>query len=346
MAYEIMQIRPDNRRMLSKVDALLAQEGIRRDQSLEYICAMVDEDYQVIATGSFFHDTLRCFAVDHRHQGEGLLNQIVSHLCEVEAQQGRLHLFLYTKPQAAKFFGDLGFCEIARVPQKLVFMENRRDGFEHYLKTLEKTRQQGRSAAVVMNANPFTLGHQYLAETASRACDTLHLFVVSEDASLVPAGVRKALVQAGTAHLPNVQLHDCGPYIISSATFPSYFLRDSAEVIESQARLDLAVFARIAGVLGIEERFVGEEPASMVTGIYNRVMQEELPKFGIQCRILPRLEAQGRPISASTVRTLLQQGDFDAVADLVPPSTLSYFMSSEAEPVLEALRRAGDVVHY
>ena len=48
----------------------------------------------------------------------------------------------------------------------------------------------------------------------------------------MPFGVRKQLVQAGTAHLKNVVLHDSGPYIISNATFPSYFLKDDAAVIQ------------------------------------------------------------------------------------------------------------------
>ena len=91
--------------------------------------------------------------------------------------------------------------------------------FPNYLKALENTKKDGISAALVMNANPFTLGHQYLAETAAAACGTLHLFVLSEDASLASFAVRKKLVKEGVAHIPNVVLHDSGPYIISSATF-------------------------------------------------------------------------------------------------------------------------------
>ncbi|MBQ9009838.1 MAG: [Clostridia bacterium] len=336
-----------DRRALEQVDALLRQEGIRRDQNLDYICGMYDEDYELIATGSCFGNTLRCFAVDHRHQGEGLLNEIISHLMSVQASRGNLHLFLYTKPDAARFFGDLGFHEIGRVPDRLVFMENRRDGFSRYLSHLTQDKKEsGISAAVVMNANPFTLGHQYLVETAARACDTLHLFVVSEDASLVPAAVRKQLVASGTAHLPNVCLHDCGPYMISSATFPSYFLRDDATVIESQARLDLSIFTRIAGVLGITVRYVGEEPTSQVTGIYNRVMAECLPEAGIACRIIPRKTIDGKIISASTVRQALKDGDMAAFARLVPASTRAFFESPQAEPVLAAIRKQENVVHY
>lgn len=344
--YSLSQVYPSDKRTLAEIDALLLKEGIRRDGNLDYICAMFDENYHVIGTGSCFGNTLRCFAVSSDHQGEGLLNEIITHLIEVQCARGNLHLFLYTKVNSAKFFGDLGFYEIARVEDTLVFMENRRDGFGSYLRSLEKTKTEGKSAALVMNANPFTLGHQYLAETAAAACDTLHLFVVSEDASLVPFAVRKKLVRAGVAHLPNVILHDSGPYIISNATFPSYFLKDAEAVIEGHARLDLAVFTRIAGALNITARYVGEEPTSQVTGLYNQIMSRQLPKAGIDCVIVPRKQADGRAISASTVRQCIQTGDWETLSTLVPSTTLDYFRSAEAAPVIERIRTAGNVVHY
>ncbi len=344
--YTISQIRPTDKRSLSQIDALLNQEGIKRDTNLDYICAMYDENYQVIATGSCFANTLRCFAVSSAHQGEGLLNQIITHLMDIQYGRGNLHLFLYTKINSAKFFQDLGFYEIARVDDTLVFMENRRNGFETYLSDLAKTKKEGLSAALVMNANPFTLGHQYLVEKAASECDTLHLFIVSEDASLVPFSVRKKLVLAGTAHLPNVICHDSGPYIISNATFPSYFLKDEESVIRGHARLDLAVFTRIAKALSVTRRYVGEEPHSQVTGIYNQIMADQLPLAGITCIVVPRKEAMDRPISASTARRLLQERNFEALKELVPSSTFDYFQSQEAAPVIERICKATDVVHY
>ncbi len=346
MAYTMIEVSPRDTRLLAQADALLAREGLTRDRNLDYICAACDEELRAVATGSCFGNTLRCFAVDRGHQGEGLLNLVLTHLTEVQYARGNFRLFLCTKASTAKFFEDLGFYEVARVEGTLVFMENRRDGFSGYLRELGKKRREGRSAAIVMNANPFTLGHQYLVETAAKACDTLHLFLVSEEASLVPFRVRKRLVQEGTAHLPNVVLHDGGPYIISAATFPSYFLEDGDAVIEGHARLDLAVFVKIAEALGISVRFAGQEPTSHVTGIYNRLMSAGLPKAGIACEIIPRKEMGGEPVSASVVRRLLQEGRLEEIRPLTPPSTYAYFASPEAAPVLERIRKAGNVAHY
>lgn len=344
--YAISQVYPTDRRSLSQIDTLLEQEGISRDANLDYICAMYDENYQIIATGSCFSNTLRCFAVSSDHQGEGLLNQILTHLIDIQYQRGNLRLFLYTKISTAKFFKDLGFYEIAQVDHTLVFMENRRNGFADYLSGLSATKQEGISAALVMNANPFTLGHQYLVEKAASQCDALHLFLISEDASLIPFSVRKKLALEGISHLPNVICHDSGPYIISNATFPSYFLKDEESVIKGHAKLDLLIFTKIAKALSVTRRYVGEEPYSQVTGIYNQIMAQQLPLSGIECIIVPRKESMGKPISASIVRQLLQRNDFEALEKLVPAATLQYFKSPEADFVMERIRKAGNVIHY
>lgn len=357
--YHFSQIRYNDKLALRQMEDLLAQEGIERDANLDYSVGLYDEDYNLAATGSAFGNTLRCLAVDNSHQGEGLLNQVISHLIDYQYRRGILDLFLYTKCNTALFFKDLGFYEIARVEGKVVFMENRKGGFERYLERLAQETSSSkipvepaagitcsRVGAVVMNANPFTRGHRYLAETAAAACDVLHLFVVSEDASLVPFAVRERLVKEGTAHLKNIVYHRTESYMISNATFPSYFLKDSDTVIRSHAVLDIAIFGKIAAALGIGTRFVGEEPFSAVTGIYNQVMAEALAAEGMTCRVIPRCEAEGQAISASQVRRVIQEGHMEAIRGLVPETTYRYFTSEEGRTTVENIRAAADVRHY
>lgn len=356
--YILSQIKPSDRRASRQMDALLQQEGIERDKNLDYSVGLFDEDYNLAAVGSCFSNTLRCLAVSSEHQGEGLLNQVLSHLMEYQYNRGNTSLFLYTKCNTARFFGDLGFYEIARVDGKVVFMENRKTGFADYLKKLQAETGQSQAAqaaallpdprtgAVVMNANPFTLGHRRLVEYAASQMDLLHVFVVSEDVSLVPLSVREQLIREGTADLGNLVYHQTGPYMISNATFPSYFLKDNDTVIRSHARLDIQVFRKIAGALNISRRFVGKEPFSQVTGIYNQVMKEELEAAGIACTVIPRREDSDGPISASGVRELLRDGNWEALQKKVPESTFRYFTSEKAAPVLQRLREAGEVRHY
>ena len=385
--YAISSVGSGDRYIQAEVDALLEREGIHRDQHLDYTAAMLDEDYHVIATGSLFGNTLRCMAVSSDHQGESLMNAIVSHLVEVQYSRGNYHLFLYTKCDSARFFGNLGFYEITRVPEEnIVFMENKRTGFRDYLAALQRKTQQaeitgqdeanagepdpshpaavstaaggslsdgssalnqsGRVGAIVMNANPFTLGHRYLVEQARAACGVLHLFMVSEDVSLVPFSVRKKLIMEGTKDIPGIVYHEAGSYIISSATFPAYFQKGDNAVIRSQAGIDANIFTQIAAALGITDRFVGDEPTSVVTGIYNEILSTALPEAGVACHIIPRKEADGKAISASTVRSCIHDGRLEDIRGLVPETTYRYFTSPEAAPVIGRIRAAEEVVHY
>lgn len=348
-SYEFSRIYPTDKRGQRELSALLEKEGIRRDGNLEYTLGLYDGEGRLIATGSCYKNTLRCLAVDSSHQGEGLLNRVVSQLVAHKAEEGVFHLFLYTKCDKVPLFRDLGFYELARVEDLAAFLENRRDGFDRYLADLKAEtgdRRGARQGAIVMNANPFTLGHRYLVEEAAARCDLLHLFVVTEDASLVPFSVRFRLVEEGVADLPNVLVHQSGSYMISSSTFPSYFIRDDGDVIRAQARLDLQIFRRIAGELGISARFVGEEPFSRVTAIYNDIMAEELAEVGLSCVILPRKESGGTPISASAVRQLIHDGRTEEIRSLVPESTYRFFLTLEGERVAAAIRNAKEVIHY
>ena len=110
--------------------------------------------------------------------------------------------------------------------------------------------------------------------------------------------------------------------------------------------MDLAIFTKIAHKLGITARYVGEEPTSVVTGLYNQVMQQKLPEAGIQCIVVPRREEDGQVVSASTVRKAIQEDNWDLVQQQVPPTTWEFLRSEAAKPIIAKIRREKDVVHY
>ena len=348
----ISQIHPNDKYSNKIIIKLLNQEGIKKDRNLDYTCAAYDNDYNIIGTGSCFGNTLRCLAVSHEHRGEGLTNKIISHLIQYQFSRGNFHLFIYTKYTTYHLFKDLGFYEIVRIKDQIVFMENKKTGFNDYLKELSKTKTDNSNnkkvAAIVMNANPFTLGHQYLIEKASKENDIVHLFIVSEDKSIVPFDIRKKLIKEGTKHLNNIIYHDSGPYIISSATFPSYFQKDEKDVIESHANLDIEIFVKIAKVLDINVRYVGEEPTSLVTGIYNQLMIKKLPENGIKCVVVPRkVDVDGiKAISASDVRKAIKEGQFEKMKNMVPECTYNFFMSEEGKNVVNKIKQMEDIIHY
>ena len=340
MQASIRRVYDSDKTAREQVLALLEAEGISADKNLDYTIAVYDEAGQMAATGSYFKNTLRCLAVSSKYRGEGLMNLVVSHLRQELAEQGVFDVFMYTKYDAARYFGDLGFYTLAEVDREVVFMENSRDAFRRYLNNISRQKAEGeRVGAIVMNANPFTLGHLYLVEQASAQCDVLHLFVVREDVSDFPFVVRERLIKAGTQHLKNIRYHDTGNYMVSSATFPSYFIQDSQEVTKAHAAVDAAVFAKIAKALNINQRFVGDEPFSFATNLYNQTMAERLPQAGIKVNIIKRKEdAGGTAISATRVRQKIKEGDLNGLAQLLPPSTLDFLQSEEGSALISKLQ--------
>ena len=190
-----------------------------------------------------------------------------------------------------------------------------------------------RRGVVVMNCNPFTLGHRYLIEQAAKQVERLFVMVVREDCSLFAYAERKAMVEQGVAHLKNVTVIDGSEYAISQATFPTYFLKRLDDAADTQMLLDLDLFRRhIAPALGATVRFVGTEPTDRLTRRYNQLMHEVLADV----RETVRLEKEGNAVSASRVRKAMEQGDMSTIRQLVPPTTLPYIIAHLATQALQA----------
>jgi [citrate (pro-3S)-lyase] ligase len=320
-------------------EAFLYRAGISIEENVEYTIGLYDRD-RLIGTGSIAGNVLKCIAIDEEYTGGRAINILISHLMDVVFERGYTGCYVYTKPSASKSFEYLGFKEIARVTDKLVFMEKAVFGFPKFLEALKEKRVEGNEiAGIVMNANPFTNGHLHLVETAAKENDVVHLFVLSEDASVFPAEDRYELVKKGVAHLDNVYVHRTGNYMVSMATFPSYFLKETADVTKIHATLDAIIFKKyIAPTLSISRRYVGEEPYSLSTNIYNQSMAEVFDG-NPQLIVIPRKKAGGSVISASRVRKLLEEGRLEEIKLLVPNTTYEYLISPKGQMVRNKLMK-------
>ena len=306
--------------------AFLQKMALSADEAVEATC-LVWEDGDIIATGSRQENILKCIAVDPMHQGEDLTATVLTALRQDAFNAGHKHLFLYTKPKNQFMFSSLFFYPIAKTADVLL-MEDRPNGVKSFVESLPAPVKAGKIGAAVMNCNPFTKGHRYLIESAAKECDHLYVFVLSEDKSQFSAKDRMALVKAGTADLTNVTVLPTGPYLISSATFPTYFLKEREKAQTVQCLLDIEVFAKYyAPHFGITDRFVGTEPLSQMTNQYNEALLAHLPEAGIAVHEIPRLETADTPISASYVRSLLGKGEGDLLKTLVPETTYDYLQT-------------------
>lgn len=208
-----------------------------------------------------------------------------------------------------------------------IFLENLQvqlNSFPAYQNIVKKhIGNEIKSGAIVMNCNPFTLGHLYLIETAARIVDILYIFVVEEDKSQISFKERFRMVQEGICHISNVVIVPSGKFMISTITFAGYFRKDTPESDCYDSFLDLKIFAHyIAPTLNISIRFVGEEPVDQVTAQYNKDMKMILGDEGIMVIEIPRKKVGMNPITATRVRSLLKTRDWEMISELVPESTL------------------------
>ena len=313
---------------LEKWISFIHAAGLKADNLIEKTVIVWNDD-EIAAVGSRYNNILKLIAVDPAHRGEDLTSTVVSELRKDAFSDGYRSLFLYTKPQNESIFSSLFFYPLARTSD-VVLLEDKKDGVTQFAATITKTECAGRIGSIVMNANPFTLGHQYLVEIAARECDHLYVFVLSEDKSEFSSADRFEMVRLGTKHLDNVSVVPTGPYLISSATFPTYFLKERDNSTEVQCKLDIEVFVKhFVPALGITHRYVGSEPFSPLTNQYNKALKENLPRMGVELVEIERKSASDAPISASRVRRLIDAKEMDELSLLLPESTINYLRQKE-----------------
>jgi [citrate (pro-3S)-lyase] ligase len=315
----------------ARARAFIEAQGLHFEEGADDVVGAF-EDGALVAAGARAGDVLKMIALDPARQGGELLGEVVGELVRLGLAAGCWTLFLYTRPAHVPSFEALNFRLLAST-SKAALLEYG-GGFDAWLAKAKRLVRPGDGGAVVMNCNPFTLGHRHLVEVAAGRVATLYVLVVREDRSAFPFEARLRLVHEGTRDLSNVVVLDTSRYAVSALTFPAYFLDRADAVAEVQMELDLTLFGgRIAPALRATRRFVGTEPYSLTTRAYNQAMQRVLPAFGMEVIEIERLRAGEAAISASEVRAALASGDEARLGALVPPTTLSYLLSDEGRAV-------------
>lgn len=351
---EIIQLNPAIPRQRRRIEQFLDDNGLRLDD-VDYYAALVDETTdEIVAGGGLKGGVIKCVAVADGHKGEAVANQIVSHLIAHANADGHQCVKLFTKPQNQRMFESMSFRLLAEAP-KAILMETGIGGIKRYSEELESEKEKVKSeksngklhhnntspqhpimplsGIIIMNCNPFTLGHRYLIEQTAQQVDTLYILVVREDCSMFGYDERKAMIVRGVAHINNVVVCDGSEYSISATTFPTYFLKSLSDASDTQMTLDIDLYRRhIAPALGATVRFVGTEPDDPLTRRYNELMKSMLPDV----REVARLEKNGVAVSASRVRKAIVENHLAQAARLVPPTTVPYIVAHLATRALKA----------
>jgi len=327
---------PENNRYLTK---LLSDFELTLPEGADDNLGVFDNG-ELIGCGFLKGNMLQGLAVDRSRQGEGLSASLVTELIKMAAERGITHLNVITKPSMAGLLSGIGLKLVAEAPPYASFLEYGTGNVAAYIQNLKKLAEEKPEscACLVMNCNPFTKGHRYLVEKASSESEWVWLLVVQEDLSVFPFEHRFELICEGTKDLKNVCVIPGGEYVISSVTFPSYFTRDE-NLAAAQGAMDAAIFAEvIAPALRVKRRFVGTEPTSKSTNLYNRALQERLPPKGIEVIEIERVAVDGTVVSASKVRESIKNDDWDEVKKMVPDSTYRYLTSPMARQAIEKIK--------
>lgn len=342
----ILELHPTIPRQRRQIEMFLQTNGLRYDD-VDYYAAIVDESSdEMIAGGGLKGSVIKCVAVADGHKGEAVANVIVSHLIAKANAEGCQCVKLYTKPDNRQLFESLSFRLIAESPNAIL-METGVGGIEKYseelrvkseeLKNDESVVSNARKpiGVIVMNANPFTLGHRFLVEQSSELVERLYVVVVREDCSMFSYNERKAMVSQGVRDIGNVVVVDGSDYAVSAATFPTYFLKQLSDATDTQIILDLDLYRRrIAPVLGATIRFFGSEPTDPLTRRYNELMHQQLGEEHVH--EIQRKQQEGSAISASCVRKAMMEGCLWDAIQLVPPTTIPYIIGHLASMALQA----------
>ena len=358
----ILELHPTIPRQRRQIETFLQANGLRYDD-VDYYAALVDESSdEMIAGGGLKGCVIKCVAVADGHKGEAVANVIVSHLLAKANEDGYQCVKLYTKPHNRQLFESLSFRLIAESPNAIL-METGVGGIEKWSYELRVTNDelgvrndelgvrndelgvrndelQIKSVrkpigAIVMNANPFTLGHRFLVEQSSELVERLYVVVVREDCSMFSYSERKAMVIQGVRDIGNVVVVDGSDYAVSAATFPTYFLKQISDATDTQITLDLDIYRRrIAPALGATVRFFGSEPTDPLTRRYNELMHQQLGEDHVH--EIQRKQQDGSPISASRVRKAMLEGRLWDAIQMVPPTTIPYIIGHLASMALQA----------
>ena len=344
MNYIVEKLHLTNIEEVKEVKSFLSKFQLDYDKDIDYT-VVIRSSNKIIATCSKAKDILKGFAIDNKLQGEGITNLLITTIQDRLFQEGFFHSFIFTKPIYETTFKSFGYKVIASV-EEVTLLEY---GFNDINKTLASMKMlynidsETPKTALVMNCNPFTLGHRYLIEKASLKSEQVLVFIVEEDKSLFPFVDRYHMVKDGVADLKNVTVIPGGKYIISSATFPAYFLREETKVLSAYTKLDATIFSKyFCKKFNIIKRMLGEEPYCPVTKNYNDSLVTTLENNSVEVEIIPRkfISTPQNYISASKVRDLIKKEGIDALEDLtdfIPEVTINYLRSGEGKEIIKKI---------
>ena len=315
---------------IEKVKDFLLRFSLKLDQDITKTFYMEDED-NIVGTISCANYIIKDLAVDPNYQSENVAGKLVNAMIMYFSQNEIYSYQVFTKPMYKNIFLSLGFKEIVST-DKVIMLEGGTSSINDELDKIKKQLdmrfavldETSDICALVINGNPLTTGHVHLIEYASSLHQMVVVFIVEENKSVFTFEERLSMAYLATKRLANVCVIPSTKYIVSSLTFPTYFLKDGNEVNEEHAKIDALIFKEyFMKKLFIKKRYLGEESNPKMIN-YNNTLKEILKDKVV---IIPRLCEDSQAVSASRVRSLIEQNKVDEALAYIPKENALIFRS-------------------
>lgn len=318
---------------LERIKIFLNKFSLKLDPNLTKTFYIENDNNEIIGTISCQDYIIKDLAVDESYQSENLASLLINEILNYFRLNNIYNYQVFTKPIYKTIFISLGFKKIVST-DKVIMLEGGVSFINDKIKEINKTltnrfgelNESCDLGCVVINGNPITNGHMHIIEEASKNHKMVVLFVVEEDKSEFTFEERFSFAYLSTMRLGNICVIPSSKYIVSSSTFPSYFLKDENEALEQYSKIDALIFKEyFMKQLFIKKRYVGTETILKMVN-YNNILKETLQDKLV---IMERLQENNEVISASKVRSLLKENKIEE-ALLYVPREISFILRSVA----------------
>ena len=256
------------------VKTFLQTFNLKYLNDVDYTFYLEDENC-VIGTVSLAKNVICDLAVSDQYQGENLATTLISHAISKLREDKIYDYKVFTKPEYLDKFLSLGFNLLIKT-EDFVSLEG---GESNVYRTIDNLKVKikmdlggldNNYGAIVMNANPFTLGHLNLLEYALSKHNKVLLFILEEDKSEFSFKERFSLAFLATRQYGDrVCVLPSTNYIISSSTFPDYFIHEKTALTKAHAEYDAMIFEKyFMKELKISKRYMGSEVKDYMS-LYN-----------------------------------------------------------------------------
>ena len=304
-----------------RVISFLSKLNLKFSDDITKTFYIVNESDDIVGTISCANNIIKDLGVDEAYQGENLSSMLISQMITYFRENNIFSYQVFTKPKYVSVFESFGFREIVK-SDNVAMLEGGLDKIEDEINKIKKVLELNFSplesadlGCVVLNANPITNGHVYLIEEALKKNKNLVVFIVEEDKSVFSFKERLSLAYLATKRFNNVYVMPSSKYVVSSLTFPDYFLKNASEKAKENAIIDALIFKNyFMKYLHINKRYVGTEQDEYMK-IYNNSLKEVLND---NLEIVDRLKEDSEIVSAKKVRKLFEEHKIDEALQYCP----------------------------